>query len=324
MGPFDHAKLADLDQVDELQTFVSFANTYAPEGMIFPILHKSSLWPEIPTTKPYFLLYSTDHGTFNARIAWGECDDPFGNGYVDRGILVEENWECESPFLIRIPSAKSGLPDEIFIYYHVNSTHPDVPAGNQWTKLITTSGGSPLHECTFNDRGFVIVPEGSEDHTGYAKMYELADGTYLSHHLTGDGNPLGSFGVSTSPDGINWTRVISVVDREEGLPAGTRIQTRPSINPFQLAGNNTQYGLVRYRDNVSNDFIGVCELDENLLPKTFIKQVAEGFGDYDGRFYVESDIAYLMCYKEYNTTTFQYDDDDLLVWTYYLPDALLN
>src|SRR5690606_35158952 len=160
---------------------------------------------EIITTKPYFVIYSSDHSTTGGGIAWAECDDVYFNGFVERGLIISGN-QAETPWLVRIPTSASGLTtDTIFLYYHTVMGEP----GNdnkQQTRLITSTGGL-LDTATWTDRGRLVGIYSDDVHTGYCRVFRRDDGTYLANHLTVGGASPKTY-ISESTDGLAFTRLL--------------------------------------------------------------------------------------------------------------------
>jgi hypothetical protein len=166
---------------------------------------KSSDFPEITTTKDYFVIYSTDHASSaNGKVKWAEMDDLEFNGFEFRGDIVT-GFQSEYPWIIRIPSDVSGVSDTIFLYYHTNSSDPSntIP---QETKLITSSGGL-LHLATWTKYDNVLGVESGDNHTGYLRLFKRGYSDYIGDHLNKSGLPISDKqSWSTSSNGINFTR----------------------------------------------------------------------------------------------------------------------
>jgi hypothetical protein len=284
------------EQADDNPVIVKIEDTSVTETtMMFPMTYKSSDFPELTTSKDYFMVYSTDHSTGGGAVFWAEMDDPEGSGFIEKGEIVS-GYQCESPFLIRIPTAESGLTSEtIFLYYHTFNEPGN--AIDQETRLITTAGGAELHLCTFTDRGRPLGVSGTDNHTGYCKVFKRGVNDYLAHHSTSQ-NSGGKWGYSTSTDGLTFTRVSSDVSRTANMPAGTEMPVRTRIFPFTK--NSTQYGFVWYQNTGAgyhDGFLGLFTLDTNYLPISFIKQVDDSSICDGGIMQILNDIAYLNTWE---------------------------
>src|SRR5690606_24837432 len=110
-------------------------------------------------------IYSSDHAPSGGGIAWGECDDLMGTGFVEKGVIISGN-QAETPILLHVPLSVSGLSeDEVFLYYHTSAGEPGND-GKQQTRLITCSGGV-LHNTQWTDRGRPLGLYNDDSHTGY-------------------------------------------------------------------------------------------------------------------------------------------------------------
>ncbi|UAB84971.1 hypothetical protein INR75_02775 [Zunongwangia sp. SCSIO 43204] len=267
-----------------------YSNT-SLDTLYWPQVYLSSEWPEFTTSKPYFILYSTDHNSDLGGIVWGEFDG-FENGFmknfVERGVVFT-GYQIETPFLMRIPNAVSGISEEIFLYCHTNTAE----AGNngiQQTRLYTTSGGDAIHECTWTDRGRPLGLESGENHTGYLTVFQREDGKYIGNHQYDGFNP--EFGkISISDDGLNWTR-LQQFDGTENMPAGSYFN-HSQINPFTY--NSQLYAFVNQKD--ADPGIALVKLDtDTYLPSEYVSKLFDETIR-DLRVFIENGKAYCM-YKK--------------------------
>jgi hypothetical protein len=281
------------------------ATSVTTDTVIFPIIHRSSDWPELTTTKPYFIVYSTDHDQINGGIWWGEMDTPEGLNFIERGkIDVASGYQPESPFLYRADTALTGFTGEILLACHTYNEPGHTIA--QETRLFSTTGGAELHLCTYTDQGRPITPQGDDSHTGYLVVLNPGEATLVGHHNVKGGTP-GTSGVSTSTNGgASWTRQVAAWDLTQGMPAGYTLKDRPRIFPFIVDG--VQYGIVNYFNiNDANDnYLGVFTLDSLYMPIALVKTITGEAGAYDGKMYREGDIGYIPCYKAGYIQLFKY------------------
>ncbi len=277
-----------LKETGEIQyKTVLFVSNTSTVAVAWPYLYKSSEWPEINTTKDYFLIYSSDHDTTSGgAIYWAECDSPELDGFVERGVIKNE-YQSEFAWLIRIPTSESGLAsDEIFLYYHTNTADPD-NNGNQQTHLITTSGGDLDDPNIWTQRGKVLGIESGENHTGYLKVYKRGVGDYVGHHIVRGGTPRYEW-VSTSPDGLVWTREYEW-DYSLYTPNGG-VYGRTSVEPFIY--NNELHGFIDYRDGNGDKQLSIVKLDQDFQPLEFVKTVLTVEYE-DKTVFIEDNIAYI-------------------------------
>lgn len=238
------------------------------DDIAWAYIYKSSDFPELTTTKPYFTLYSTDHSTnANGKIGWGEMDDLEFTNFVFRGIILQDGYQCEFPILMRIPTEESGLQnDSIFLYYH-SQNKPEFTI-EQETKVMTTSGGAELHNCTWTDRGQPVTIETGDNHTGYLRMFKRGYKDYICQHirLSGGTFPFTDYqSWSTTTDGLTINRGGNYT-----LLFNGHYWWRHDIQPFHWQGK--LYGLITYYDGGSN--VTLVELNETTyLPETFIKKI---------------------------------------------------
>ena len=195
-----------IQQQSDLLLEQTWKDIYTGDGnLTWAYPRKSSDFPEITTTKDYFVVYSTDNASSaNGRVKWAEMDDLEFNGFEFRGNIVT-GFQAEYPWIIRIPSDVSGISDTIFIYYHTNSSDPSNTI-TQETKLITSSGGL-LHTATWTKYDNVLGVQSGDNHTGYLKLFKRGYSDYIGSHLNQGGLPISDKqSWSTSSNGINFVR----------------------------------------------------------------------------------------------------------------------
>ena len=221
-------------------------------------VYKASDFPLFTVTTDYFAIGSTDHSN-NPTVIWGECDDMYMRGFVEKGTIPIDY--AETPFLIKITTSESGLAsDEYFLYYHTGTDDPD-NAGIQATHLVTTSGGNQPHLCTWTQQGKVLGNSGSETHTGYLNVIKRGTSDYIGFHTTM--TSVGTWKMSTSPDGLNWTRG-GLIDITLNLPANYNC-SHGSIYPFIY--NGTSYVMSSFWiTNTDIRGVMICEHDANYRP----------------------------------------------------------
>ena len=223
-------------------------------------VYKASDYPLFTVATDYFAIMGTDHAIGNGGIIWGECDDRYLTNFVEKGTILSE-YQSETPFLIKITTAESGLQsDEYFLYYHTDTSDPD-NASKQQTHLLTTSGGAAPHLCTWTQRGKVlgIVVANSENHTGYLNVVKRGVGDYIGTHTTRSGT--GNWSSSTSDDGINWTRG-SLLDFEANIPVGYHCGS--SVFPFTF--NNTSYVVTSFWHDTDPSGLAIWTHDTDYRP----------------------------------------------------------
>lgn len=268
------------------------SQTFIPDPT-WAIPHKSSDFPQIATTKPYFCVYSTDHHVLEGGIWWGEMDDVFYNGFIERGLIIK-GYQAEFPWIMKIPTSKSGLTsDEVFLYYHTHYSDPSNAGGTvQETHLITTSGGFGLHECTWTDRGKPLGLEVGEGHTGYLRAWEKADGTYVGIHLLQGGGTVpftGKQGTSTSSDGLTWTRSVEF-DVELNMPANTYFQ-RHDVDVFKW--KDKYYSFLTLVTSSVQSSLALYQMDsDTYLPSAIVENIfTSGFNIH--HVFIKDAIAYI-------------------------------
>ena len=259
----------------------------ALSSLFWPHVYKSSDWPEITTSKPYFVLYSTDHSTGAGGIYWGEMDDPEFTGFVELGKIIDGN-QAETPWLSRKPTSESGLTtDTIFLYYHTYGHDPSAPS-NQETQLITTTGGA-LHLATWTTQAKPLGLVPGENHTGYLRDWKRGVGDYIAHHVyNGTDNQGGK--VSSSSTGLSYVREIQF-NATEAMGAG-EFYERQTLTVFTR--NSTLYSFLKYTDSLGDTHVGLVKLEEDYyLPIKFLASIVSFPDLRDVRVYIEGDLAYI-------------------------------
>lgn len=290
MNPFYHALTSKPNYISigESPAFSPAQTSIA--SLFWPQIYKSSEWLEITTTKPYFILYSTDHDTSIGGIWWGEfdsLDNNVINGFIENGKILDGD-QAETPFLLKVPIAESGLTnDTIFLYYHTDTTETGNDSKQQ-TRLRTTTGGA-LHSATWTDRGRPLGIVAGETHTGYLRVWKKGISNYLGHHVYSGADVTGGK-ISTASNPLTFTR-LQQFTASEGLPSGSKFE-RSTLDAFYY--NSVLYGIFKYTDSIGDRFVAVAELDPaTYLPSLFIKTIHKT-SLRTVRTYVENDIAYIL------------------------------
>ena len=215
-------------------------------------------------------------------------DDLEYNGFVENGVVVKDGYQSEFAILIRIPTSESGLATEtLFLYYH-NIGDPTNTI-SQETHLLTSVGGE-LHTATWTQRGTVLGVESGDNHTGYLRIWKRGVGDYIGNHLrlSGGVTPfIDHQQISTSSDGLNWTRGVKY-SVDLNMPSGGTFW-RHDIQPFEKDG--TLYGFVTYTNTIR--YLALVELEPTTyLPKTFIKTIIQQTFT-DQTIFIENNVAYI-------------------------------
>lgn len=265
------------------------------DSLYWPGIYKSSDWPLVETSKPYFTIYSSDHSTSGGGIAWGECDDLMGNGFVEKGVIVSGS-QAETPILLYVPLSVSGLSeDEIFLYYHTSAGEVGND-GKQQTRLITCSGGV-LHNTQWTDRGRPLGLYNDDAHTGYATPRFNSNGKIVASHLTiGGSNP--KFYTSISDDGLTFTRVVETTN----LTVDGYAYLKNEVRDFKW--NNILYGFVCLRVGGLIK-IAVATLDDNFIPSSIVYMIDKFYDIRQMMINVEGSIAYIRFKGGDNTNRFE-------------------
>lgn len=280
------------------------------DQVTFLQVYKASDWSDLFTfDKDYFCIYSTDHETdANAKIMWGEMDDPYFTNFAEVGEILTPNdgYQAESPFLFRVDTADSGLTEEAFITFHTSSNDPDNAASTQESHLMISSGGNYLHLSTWveknqTDGDNVFGLEAGDNHTGYSRQVALSGGGYLAYHTRYAAlSPVNSLSIfSDSSNGFDWARVASseVAATELFQDASGVTFHRLDITPFYYDG--VLYELVRVGNGATGDGYGIaiCTPDVSTYkPSVYIETLVD-MNDantyYQFTMYLEGDWLYI-------------------------------
>lgn len=314
--------------LDNLKQIINITDDLSINQMAFPQVYLTADYPLFTgITKKYFTIYSTDHETDAvAEIWWGQMDDPEFNGFVEGLEIITPNdgYQQESPFLIKIPTAKSGLTtDTYFLYFHTSQNDPDNAASSQESHLITCNGGVTPDVATWTERDDtngdnVFHLEIGENHTGYGRVWEKSDGSFVAYHQTyadaGGDSTLNKNHNSTSTNGIDWVRGTETDASNSFVDdAGSgRLWYRIDLQ-FLFEVGGVVYGIVYTADNpLSGDlrYRSLCTLNSSTyLPDTYIKDIyTENNNDFFS--YVvrlENEIVYLYIRDRDGGATFTGD-----------------
>lgn len=147
----------------------------------------------------FYMYYSSDHASGEGGIGLATAPTPEGP-FTDRGRIYADTVsgsQTETPWVVWNPEANL-----FYMYYHnvfYNATYR-----TQATCLATSPDGvtftrhasSPVLKVPDNDEF------SGDGHTGYARVYRIAE-EWVCYHLMGGGG-LPKFGISYSDDGITW------------------------------------------------------------------------------------------------------------------------
>jgi hypothetical protein len=263
-------------------------NGVSLESLYWLQVYKAIDYPEFTISTDYFCLFSTDHdaldgGSTNGGIVWGECDDPYLTNFVEKGT-IQTGFESETPWLIRVPTAESGIADEIFLFFHNQDPANDLSTG-QSTRLITTSGGAAPHLCTWTDKGNPLGTLAGWSHTGYCTVHRIAANDYIAHHFTGDAN--NAYWISSSTDCLTFTpqEELVPVTVDEGVFLVTSV-----IFPFERNGTNYAFASMAVDETIP--YIAICTVDANARPLAFVQFVRKQYYR-DLNVFIEGDTAYI-------------------------------
>jgi len=289
---------------EDIPSPVFYSEDVTNDSVYYPNVMKSVDWPEIATTKAYFVIYSTDHtNSSGGGIYWGEMDAPDFTGFIQRGLIIAGGAQQETPWLIRVPTADNGLStDTIFIYYSLLGSP-------QYTKLSTAFGDGTLglHLMTWTDRvstaqGGVIPPLAGDTHLGYARVYPKLLGSYkyVMHHYVGSG---GIRGYSYSNDAINWIRQ-ETVSNTLNLPAGLN---EDQDQRFPFSRNGIDYAIIRIQDEnftPSVTYLSLVTVSDDKRTVSYIKRITSDIDLRPIHGYKEGNTVYLYTKGGLNDTRF--------------------
>lgn len=267
-GGFGAFNKAGITPATQAVAPLAFQVSQTPDTSIhWPLIYKSSEWPEVTTTKDYFIIWSTAHSGSAGGLYWGEMDAPDMSGFVYNGLIISGD-QAETPQLVRVPVAKSGLPagEELFLFYHTDASETG-NGGIQQTRLQTSTGGV-LHTATWNDRGRPMGLQAGWDHTGYCRVfYRPNSDDYIAFHLADIGGETGggdAWYEQYSNDGLNWTLGRRITDSQYGYTHA--MNTIPFILPISY--NGSDYIIA---GGISNDATPcIFSGDQYLRPTTLI------------------------------------------------------
>lgn len=268
---------------DDMDVVLTPVTDTALTTLAWPIIQKSSDWPEFTIAKDYFSFYGTDHHSTPVGLRYAEMDDPDFTNFAELGTMIDNSFKFEMCWLFRVPSGESSLTtDEIWVVGHDLAN----PAGsfgvnaNQQTRLFTTSGGNTPLLSTWTDRGNILGYDTDLDpqHTGYMTIYRKGVGDYVATHF-----------MDTSSNGTNWTDsnvdwwVSTASDPggpwthdHEFSPTGGTAHLQPtSMLPFTFEGKDFIAGI----GDAYNTIAIFDSWNEFLQPtnKVFDSQIIDGF-----------------------------------------------
>jgi hypothetical protein len=290
-----------------------------PNDLMWFKPYLASDYPEITCDKTYFFIYSTDHSEAIGEIWWGKGNNLDCSDFEEAGRILTNAYAPESPFLIRIPSAECGDSEVIHLYYHTASDDP-TNASKQQTHLITTTGGL-LHSATWTQRGTILGIVGSENHTGYFKLYKLGVSNYKGIHLNISGIPQ-NYSFSTSTNGRTFTRA-EAFNKTFFAPNGFQYKAVSGGVLLNLYGFNWYMGSLMPLNNIGYKLFSLVKLDSNLQPIRYCQTLNDSIPipidgykmDGDLEIYVESNIAYLYWKEGSIVKTGNYDLQNLTAFT---------
>jgi len=184
--------------------------------------------------KKYFFLYSTDHNIGAGGLYLGKGNNLDLSDFVEVG-LIHENYQAETPWYLEM----DGIS---YLYYHTATEDPR-NAGLQQTQLFTYSGPpAELHLMSLVAQDQPLGIFGDDNHTGYAKIYDISTNRVIATHIRKRGLPQ-PWARSVSTDrGLTFTR-------EEDIDTKTGIETgyffKPSIGTyFNFNGFQWYIGII--------------------------------------------------------------------------------
>jgi len=310
--------VVEADFYDEFDALVISDLSILPNDIMWFKPYLASDYPELTCDKKYIFIYCTDHDPSSGEIWWGKGDNLDLSDFVEQGVIVQE-YQSESPELIRIPAAECGDSEVIHLYYHTDNDDP-VNAGLQQTKLITTTGGV-LHTATWTQKGSVLGIVGDENHTGYLKVTKLGVSNYKGVSLTHGGLPQG-YSFSTSTNGRTWSRE-NMVKRTVFAPDGYQYKMTTGDFILDKYGYNWWMGNIVPLDFVGSTYFVLIKTDANLQPIEFCDYLNSGIGKTivgnkvfgDIEVYIEGNTANVY-WKETNKIVYaKYDIRNLAQYT---------
>ena len=226
---------------------------------------KSSDYPEFTITKPYWVLYSTDHATTgNDGVFWGEMDDLDFNGFVEGGLIVSGN-QSETPWLIRTPSGKAG--DTFKLYFQ------RLGGIGQETRLITSNGGAAPHLSTWTLKvNRPIQVQSGDNHTGYVRVYDRGTDLIATHLAKSTVPIIGRTSISTD-GGLNFTNLAVYDGTATNMPTGKKY-IQETMYPFTYNATLYAITIIKNISDSANRRLGLITLNSNYLANTFVKYIS--------------------------------------------------
>jgi len=261
-----HTLATDLNLINDMTPApVLYSSDTSKGSFYWARVMKSSDYPEFTITKPYWVLYSTDHATTgNDGVFWGEMDDLDFNGFVEGGLIVSGN-QSETPWLIRTPTGKSG--DTFKIYFQ------QVGGIGQETRLITSNGGAAPHLSTWTlqvDRP--IQAQSGDDHTGYVRVYDRGTDLIATHLAKSTAPIIQRTSISTD-GGLNFTNLAVYDGTATNMPAGKKYQ-QETMHPFTYNATLYAIAIIDNTSDNANRRLGLITLNANYLANTFVKYIS--------------------------------------------------
>lgn len=206
-------------------------------GFYFFKHYETANYQNVVCDKKYFFLYSPDHDIGASGLFWGKGDNLDLSDFVEVG-LIHDGDQSETPWYIELDGVSH-------LYFHTMATE-NGNNNKQQTRLFTYSGAAAeLHLMPFVDSGRPLGIFGDDNHTGYAKVYDISPNRVIATHIRKQGLPQ-PWARSVSTDrGLTFTR-------EEDIDTVTGIETgyffKPSIGTY-------------FNFNGFQWFIGIIESD---------------------------------------------------------------
>lgn len=257
----------------EVQTLEAGVDS-ASESFYWPLPYVASDFEPVATnsgvTKPYFLLYSTDHALQeNSGCYLAQADDPYLTNFEEIGMVSD----LETP---RILKSTLVNDDEYFHYYFHGHLYGIV----QKTQLYTTSNKSLIGlKSTWTSKGYPLEQheDAGENHSGYFNPIRRSSDWIGAHTIQGGGV---KSGYDTSLDGRTWARQaiyplpVSSIPEYEGY-----IYPVQASSPFKFRGKYYAVDSIRPEGtiNVINEVMVLAEIDiATLMPIKHIAFLGDG------------------------------------------------
>ena len=188
-------------------TLVISANTdLAAQSIYWFQVYRTSDFPLLTgITKDYFALYSTDHQIWGAY--WGQFDNLDLSDFTEMGKCFTTASSQETPRIYTIGSNLCffehhgvGATQQTFLWTSTGGSLTNMDTNGSWTNRGNVFG---LHTAALGNQ----LRGVDESHTGYAVLYKTSPTVWTAYHLVVGGSPTSVvMRMSTSTDGINWTR----------------------------------------------------------------------------------------------------------------------